>query len=240
MTADLADLARRWSDELPAPFVRRLAGALRDGPDAVRSLSDEPFLPASADAARRAAEVCEHGQGPYLAGLLTGRLDVLRSQPTITAVWTGPESAAGSNRLTLGALSELIGRARHEIVLVSYATLPGRPIRQALGDAARRGVEVVLLLERPEDNPHFTGLRDPFPGLEVRQLYWPAAERPNGASMHAKLLVVDRAVALVGSANLTDFGVERNLECGLLIEGGPVPGQLVDHLLRAEGIVPLS
>ena len=128
-------------------------------------------------------------------------MDVLDDQPAVTAVWTGPESAAGSPRLTLGALSQLIARAQREIVLVSYATLPGPTLRQALGDAARRGVEVVLLLERSEDNSRFTGLRGPLPGLESRQLCWPAASRPAGASLHAKLLVVDRVLALVGSAN---------------------------------------
>jgi cardiolipin synthase len=46
------------------------------------------------------------------------------------------------------------------------------------------------------------------------------------------VLIVDRCVALVGSANLTSYGLERNLECGLLIRGGPVPAALADHLLH--------
>ncbi len=54
--------------------------------------------------------------------------------------------------------------------------------------------------------------------------------------MHAKILVVDRRVALVGSANLTGYGLERNLECGLLVRGGPVPRLLVEHLLTARGL----
>ena len=54
--------------------------------------------------------------------------------------------------------------------------------------------------------------------------------------MHAKILVVDRRIALVGSANLTGHALERNLECGVLIRGGPVPGQLVAHLLGADSL----
>ncbi len=54
--------------------------------------------------------------------------------------------------------------------------------------------------------------------------------------MHAKVLVVDRRTALVGSANLTGYALERNLECGLLLRGGPVPSLLVDHLLSANGL----
>lgn len=44
--------------------------------------------------------------------------------------------------------------------------------------------------------------------------------------MHAKVQVVDRRTALVGSANLTGYGLERNLECGLLVTGGAVPQAL--------------
>jgi phosphatidylserine/phosphatidylglycerophosphate/cardiolipin synthase-like enzyme len=54
--------------------------------------------------------------------------------------------------------------------------------------------------------------------------------------MHAKVLVVDRKTALVGSANLTGYGLERNLEAGMLIRGGPVPALLAEHLFTARGI----
>jgi phosphatidylserine/phosphatidylglycerophosphate/cardiolipin synthase-like enzyme len=58
--------------------------------------------------------------------------------------------------------------------------------------------------------------------------------------MHAKVLVVDRSVALVGSANLTGYGLERNLECGLLIRGGPVPAALAEHLLHVDDLQTLG
>lgn len=55
--------------------------------------------------------------------------------------------------------------------------------------------------------------------------------------MHAKILVVDRKSALVGSANLTGYGVERNLECSLLVRGGHLPAALAKHVLNADGLV---
>lgn len=57
--------------------------------------------------------------------------------------------------------------------------------------------------------------------------------------MHAKVLVVDRRVALVGSANLTGYGLERNLECGLLVRGGLVPAALAEHLLHLRDLQAL-
>ncbi len=56
--------------------------------------------------------------------------------------------------------------------------------------------------------------------------------------MHAKVLVVDGSVALVGSANLTSRAMEQNLEIGVLVRG-LVPGQLVRYVadLRAAGML---
>ena len=55
--------------------------------------------------------------------------------------------------------------------------------------------------------------------------------------MHAKVIVVDDRVALVGSANLTSRAMETNLECGILIRGGPQPRAIREHVteLRARG-----
>jgi phosphatidylserine/phosphatidylglycerophosphate/cardiolipin synthase-like enzyme len=39
--------------------------------------------------------------------------------------------------------------------------------------------------------------------------------------MHAKIAVADRRVLLVTSANLTQSGVAKNIEAGLLIRGAP-------------------
>jgi hypothetical protein len=69
----------------------------------------------------------------------------------------------------------------------------------------------------------------PFPGLDAFRLHWPADSRPPGASLHAKIIVIDDRVALVGSANLTSRAMETNLECGILIRGGPQPRAIRDH-----------
>lgn len=236
MSADPVALARQWAHELPVEFARRLAAALRDGPEAVRALHREATLPLSTSAAARALELVQVGQGPYASGALSAYLASQADQPVVTPVWTGPESERPSGRLTIGVLADLIDEAQHDILLVSYATHPGAEVRAALTEAAARGVEITTLFERPADNHEFSGHGDPLPNIRARRLSWPAASRPVGASMHAKVLVVDRRVALVGSANLTGYGLERNLECGLLIRGGPVPATLADHLLHTRDL----
>jgi phosphatidylserine/phosphatidylglycerophosphate/cardiolipin synthase-like enzyme len=234
------EAAKRWAAQLPRDFAHRLAAALRAGPADLRGLSADAVQPASAAAVRQALTLTENGDGPFTAGLLAGRLDALGDQPRITPVWTGPESGTPHGRLTLAVLGDLVEEARDELVLASYATVPSDDVRVALAAAASRGVAITLLLERPEDNAHFAGSSDPFPGLAAERLCWPASQRPQGSSMHAKILVVDRRTALVGSANLTGFALERNLECGLLVRGGPVPEQLAEHLLTARGVGPVT
>lgn len=236
MNVDPNALAREWSSQLPGPFARRLAQALVAGPAALQALKSVAAQPSSAAALRSALTVSTRGDGPYLAGLILGRLEADEEHATITPVWTGPTSSARHGRLTLAVLSDLIAEATREIVLVSYATLPSPDVRAALLKATDGGVALVLLLERPVDNPGFQGQANPFPGLPAMRLHWPSSVRERNASMHAKILVVDRRVALVGSANLTGYGLERNLECGLLVRGGPVPRLLVEHLLTARGL----
>lgn len=231
MTLDPAAVATRWAHQLPREFARHLADALRQGPSAIRTLKARAVLPASSAAVSTALQLAEQGDATFAAGVLTGQLDAVEARPQVTPVWTGPESAVGRGRLTLAVVADLIDEAERELLLASYATVPGGDVRRALQAAADRGVNLTLLLERPEDNAKFHGHSDPFPGLSAQRLAWPAGARPPDASMHAKLLVIDRRTALVGSANLTSHALERNLECGLLVRGGPVPGLLAEHLL---------
>jgi hypothetical protein len=42
--------------------------------------------------------------------------------------------------------------------------------------------------------------------------------------------VVDDETALVSNANLTGRAMEDNLECGILIHGGPQPSAIRDHI----------
>jgi phosphatidylserine/phosphatidylglycerophosphate/cardiolipin synthase-like enzyme len=240
VSADPARLARRWAQELPVAFARRLADALRQGPLAVEQLESSAVLPNSAYVVRQAADLSRHGHGPYAAGVLTALLDSEADLPQITPVWTGPDSQRPGGRLTLAVLADLIDQAEQSILLASYATLPSPQVRSALEAAVNRGVEVTLLLERASDNPGFSGPDDPLPGLSARRMHWPVHRRPSGAAMHAKVLVIDDHLALVGSANLTGAALERNLECGLLIRGGSTPAALREHLLSMIDIEPLS
>jgi phosphatidylserine/phosphatidylglycerophosphate/cardiolipin synthase-like enzyme len=236
------DWACGLAERLPLADLRQLAQAVAQGEPGVRQLRARAANVLVRTACDEALLRLTHTGPDYLSGLLTGAalaMERTRQHQSVKVVWTGPESGAHSSRLTAAAVIELIDSARQEILLVSYATQTEPTIRDALQDAVTRGVSVTLLIERPEDNPGYSSARTPFPGLRALRLHWPAAERPPHTSLHAKIIVVDDRIALVGSANLTSRAMEDNLECGILIQGGPQPRAIRDHItsLYAVGIL---
>jgi phosphatidylserine/phosphatidylglycerophosphate/cardiolipin synthase-like enzyme len=236
----MADWACRLSERLPIADVGRLAEAAATGESGVRQLRASAGSVILRDACDQLSRRLANAEPAYLSGLLAGAAHAVsraRQQQSVSVVWTGPESGVSSSRLTAAAVIDLINAARSEILLVSYATQTEPSIKAALSAATARNVSVTLLAERHEDNPSYTAAATPFQGLSVLRLRWPASSRPPGAALHAKIIVVDDQVALVGSANLTSRAMESNLECGILIRGGPQPRAIRDHItgLAASG-----
>jgi cardiolipin synthase A/B len=228
-----ASWAATIAERLPIGDVRKLGHAASAGNAAVRALRGE----AGAAVLRTACDELLSRLGQvnalYLAGLLAGAAEGTqrsRERQHLDVVWTGPETAAGVGRLTAATVIDLIGRARRDILLVSYATQTEPSIGAALHAAASQGVEITILAERHDDNSAYTAVGTPFPGLRAIRLRWPASQRSAGAALHAKILVIDDRIALVGSANFTSRAMDTNLECGILIRGGPQPRAIREHL----------
>lgn len=227
------DWASRIAEQLPQADVVRLAAAASGGADAIHTLRSQASGPLVRDACGRILIQLSTHDPAFAAGALLGAATAVRrarQHQSIDVVWTGPESGIATSRLTAATVIGLIHESRREIPLVSYATQTEPSLNAALGEAANRGVEITLLTERHADNPAYAPSATPFPGLAATRLYWPTADRPPGASLHAKIIVVDDETALVTSANLTSRAMESNFECGVLIRGGPQPRAIRDHI----------
>jgi phosphatidylserine/phosphatidylglycerophosphate/cardiolipin synthase-like enzyme len=177
----------------------------------------------------------------FLTGLAAG-YSQRAAEVSVDTVWSGPGSHHVPVRATAVVLADIVREARRELLLMTYSAKPHQPLRDALGAAVSRGVAVSVVVETLQgagsalsgDEPYqaFTGV----PGLEL--WHWPASKRTEpGAKMHAKLAVTDRRVLLVTSANLTQSGVAKNIEAGLLIRGGTAPVRAAEHVdaLRSSG-----
>lgn len=227
MTTEIT-VAVRLSRELPSGDVRQIAAALMT-PHGLHQLE--------ATAPHRVRDACielrqlglDDITRPLAAGALLGALVPNPASTSITPVWTGPFTGAAA-RLTSAVVVELIGQATEHVLLVGYAVHSEPTVAEALMAARARGVTVTLILERHADNPKFEKGALPFPGLDATRLCWPLGKRLPGASLHAKLLVIDNTSALIGSANITGAALAKNLECGLLVQGGDTPRRLREHI----------
>ena len=145
----------------------------------------------------------------------------------LTSVWTGPDVPGSVSRLTSAIVANLVDQAHTDVLLISYAMYTEPALTAALARALHRGVFVQVLYERTADNPSFKGDYVPFPGLKIRRLCWPIDQRPAGASMHAKALVIDRKMSLIGSANITGPAMLKNIECGVLLRDPAIAAEIV-------------
>jgi cardiolipin synthase A/B len=101
----------------------------------------------------------------------------------------------------------------------------------ALNEAADRGVKIRMLLE--ESKGDAGKMLDAAPRAKV--FIWPEESKlengsPTTASVHAKCVVADGEEALITSANLTDYALEKNMELGVHIIGGRGAKVLAVHL----------
>jgi cardiolipin synthase len=117
-----------------------------------------------------------------------------------------------------------IGTARNNIVLANAYFIPGRRLRAALRDAARRGVRVRLLLQgRVEYAIQHYAQRSLFgsllaDGIEIYEY------RP--AYLHAKVGVIDSNWATVGSSNIDPYSLLLAREANVVVYDAAFARQL--------------
>jgi cardiolipin synthase len=222
--------------------VRTIASALRGlaTPGSAPNANTLADTPAAREAVARvlAAWAPVQVSGAEVAGTLLGaaeaRLRVER-ELSVELVWTGPTTRFVPTRRTEQVLLDLIASAESDLFLVSFVTYDMRSVAAAMNEAASRGVRLRVLLEASaghggslDVDPAATMLAS-VPHAEV--LTWKEKSEPFvDGKVHAKVAVVDGARAFITSANLTGHALEKNMEAGVLINGGPVPKTLGDHL----------
>lgn len=222
--------------------VSAVASALRGLANA--SAAPSAMTLADAPAARVAvARVLEawsglRVSGDEVAGMLVGASEArarIEREQGVELVWTGPTTRFVPTRRTEQVLLELIASATTDIFLVSFVAYDVESVARALESAMGRGVRLRVLIEASKehggtlDRDHAANMRASVPGVELytwRQRVGPFID----GKVHAKVAVVDGLRAFVTSANLTGHALEKNMEAGVLLHGGPVPKTLYDHL----------
>jgi phosphatidylserine/phosphatidylglycerophosphate/cardiolipin synthase-like enzyme len=229
-----ADLVRQCGPQALRSVVERAAAAWPRDAILAATPSAGGLLDALSQVNRSAALA-------YLTGLAAG-YSQRADEVTVETVWSGPRSHHVPVRATAAVLTDIVGEARHDLLLMTYSAKPHQPLIDALLVATGRGVTVRVVVETLQGAGSALSGNEPyqaFTGIEGIELWhWPTARRTErGAKMHAKLAIADRQVLLITSANLTQSGVGKNIEAGLLIRGGTVPQRAAEHVeaLRASG-----
>ncbi len=140
---------------------------------------------------------------------------------TAQVIGTGPIQ---SYPAMTGCFAELIHAARDELVVTTPYFVPDEQLLFALTSAARRGVRVVLVTPRRNDSRVVAGASRSY----YRELIGAGVElyeyRPG--LLHAKTMVADGAVGLIGSANLDRRSFELNFENNVLFASADLAGQI--------------
>jgi cardiolipin synthase len=120
--------------------------------------------------------------------------------------------------------TSLIHSARRELVITTPYFVPDEQLICALLDAARRGVNTVMILPQRNDSGIVANASRSYYDAMIAagvQLH----EYRSGL-LHAKTMVVDGAVALIGSANLDRRSFELNFENNILFADAGFVGEI--------------
>ena len=131
-------------------------------------------------------------------------------------------------------IEECVSAAEEEISIAAYSVSENSyMIFDLIEKVLQRGLRVLILINRLNSQPpvvksRLISLNDNFLNLKLLSF-----EPSNKAEdLHAKIIVIDRSIALIGSANLTWKGLVNNHEIMLRFNGNTAwkLGNLIDRL----------
>jgi cardiolipin synthase len=151
--------------------------------------------------------------GEDISGLLTEASAAAPATGSVIAqvIGTGPTSSFDAMP---ASFAELIHSARQELVVTTPYFVPDEQLLFALTSAARRGVRTIMAIPKRCDSRIVAATSESYyedlikAGIELYEY--------RRGLLHAKTMLVDRAVGLIGSANLDRRSFELNFENNIL------------------------
>ena len=223
-------------------------------------LADEPAKIAAAGSSSPAPRERPSGESPTAIANAQAQAETLEAPARKTAakvqtvavdvpaIGGGQPAEEAQDDTVVDGILQLMGRAKHELLIVSPYFVPGRDIMQAFKDARARGVRVRVLTnslasnDAPIAHAGYMGHRKALLDLGV-ELYEMRAEQAglrsalrlsgsgssatgsSRAMLHSKLLVMDGWLLAVGSMNLDLRSELQNTEIAVLIRSGTLSDQ---------------
>ncbi len=137
---------------------------------------------------------------------------ILRGSSVVQVIASGPGPRPDAIHQ---AFLAMLYAAREEIVITTPYFVPDEATKSALVNAAMRGVEVIIVVPDVSDNPlvaaasrsHFEDLMEAGIRIKLHQQ----------GLLHSKAAVVDRSLAVIGSANFDQRSFWLNFETTLFV-----------------------
>jgi phosphatidylserine/phosphatidylglycerophosphate/cardiolipin synthase-like enzyme len=236
-----------WNSDLAYPIdtlITRKASC--DGPDPVRPTEDP---------GKKQAEQAENKPPSALVReLQQGRIKLTWASATLLADKPSKISSKGPptpSETVSDDIEQLLTSARKEVIIISPYFVPGERGMALAETLRRRGVAMRVLTnslaatDAPAVHIGYSRYRLDLlaMGVELFELRPQITDAQDGrnefgssrASLHAKALIIDRSIVLVGSMNMDPRSANLNSEIGLVLRSPEVAQQLVrmyEHVTR--------
>ena len=178
--------------------------------------------------------------------IIEARNEESRLSHLLDLVISGPEIPGLTMRATGSVFQEMVSQAQEEVLLASFAIYNGQsifaPLTQRWAERPELSVRLFLDIPRPRNDTTIASalvaryrkrfVEKEWPGDKLPELYHflPALESDTAkrASMHAKVVVVDRSEVFISSANFTNAAQTKNIEVGVKISHGGCAERVCD------------
>ena len=163
--------------------------------------------------------------------------------PEIRVVVTGDEWMGSGLGSIESAIHDIFQAAVQEIIMTAYSVSPSTDrMFNWLEGALARGVKVTLVVNEFSQQPDdvqaslrlMSGTYGNFVLLDFRG--------DTHSALHAKVILADRKIALVGSSNISERGFLRNFELAVVVQGDGTSrvGQAMDALVQSRYVESVS
>lgn len=173
--------------------------------------------------------------GEDLGEMLEADVPVLAGGCIAQVVATGPDDRQGT---LSDCMATMIHAARERLVITTPYYVPDSALDASIRTAARRGVDVTLILPARNDSLVVQATSEGFyyglvsAGVKLMTF--------RDGLLHAKIISVDGRMAMIGSANMDRRSFELNYEMNMLFIGEGLTAELDarqdSYIARAESI----
>ena len=182
-----------------------------------------------------------------LESIRSSKTDYATFSHLFDLVLSGPATNAVRTRDTQAVYAELIESAKEEVILASYAIYNGQelfaPLIKKHETIENFRTRIYLDIPRRRGDTTTSDLLVARYRQDFFAKQWHSTKHPElyyfnaalnhdwqtRASMHAKLIIIDRTTVFLSSANLTKAAQTKNIEAGALINDRNTADRLANH-----------